>query len=333
MEEYTLYAREDSNTAQNQYLNVQGNSDTVELMFVPEGGTGDLLLDYNDGLSDPDTMVWIGDDKYSFTVEYIGAFVDKNALENVNGYNLNGQEIAIITINGQRYFFFTDPTYKQFETMQAFPNGGFQVDIIQPPPATPICFVKGTAIRCEYGDVAIENLRVGDNVWTSDGILSEIKWIGRRILSGIDLTNNPHLKPIRIKKNALGPNTPSKDLLVSPQHRMLLDGWRVDLLFSQNEVLAAAKHLVNDHSITVENSSDTVEYFHILFETHEIIYANDALSESFHPGQWAIDSLDNAVREEVFELFPHLRDDIALYGPTACRSLKAFEANALNSFN
>lgn len=252
----------------------------------------------------------------------------------MNGLNLNQQEIAIINIDGQRYFFFTHKTYQDEATMLAFPNGGYQIlGTDEPDDPITICFVKGTTIRCATGDVLIEDLQAGDMVRTSKGNLSEIRWIGRRVLNGIDITNNPHLKPIRIKKDALGRNSPSKDLLVSPQHRMLLDGWRVDLLFEQTEVLAAAKHLVNDNSILVENSNDTVEYFHILFDTHQIIYANDALSESFHPGEWAMESLDTAVREEVFELFPQLRDNIALYGPTACRSLKAFEANALNNIN
>ena len=96
MAEYSLFAREDSNTANNAYLTVQGNSDTVELTFVDhdaDGLEGDLLLDYNSGNADPDTMVLLDGTEYSFTVEYIGTFINKKALENVNGLNLNQQEI------------------------------------------------------------------------------------------------------------------------------------------------------------------------------------------------------------------------------------------------
>lgn len=149
MATYTLFAREDSNTANNPSLTVQGSSDTVELTF-DSGADGDLLLDYIDGvLPDDDTTVWLDGNQYNFTVEYFGTFVDKNSLSNVNGYNLNQQEIAIINIDGQRYFFFTHKTYQDEATMLAFPNGGFQIFGTDEPnvPIT-ICFVKGTLIRC-----------------------------------------------------------------------------------------------------------------------------------------------------------------------------------------
>lgn len=340
MATYTLYAREDSNTANNPSLTVQGNSETLMLTFdsdVGGVGNGDLLLDYIDGVTpDQTTVVYIGDDPtaYEFTVEYFGAFVDSNSLNNVNGYNLNQQEIAIININGQRYFFFTHSAYQGEATMLAFPNGGFQlIGTKQPEAPIAICFAKGTLIRSPLGDVPVEKLEVGDMVTLHAGGSAKIRWVGRRALSCTDLERYPNLRPIKICKNAFGADSPSNDLRVSPQHRMLMEGWRIDLLFGQSQVLAAAKHLVNDHSITVDNTDTGVEYFHLLFDRHEIIFANDCPTESFHPGQWSMSVLETEIREEVFELFPQLRDDISVYGPAACRSLKSFEATTLSTIN
>ena len=131
--------------------------------------------------------------------------------------------------------------------------------------------------------------------------------------------------PIVIKAGALDND---RDLRVSPLHRMLISDWRAELMFGEQEVLAAAKHLVNGDTIYVEEGLE-VEYFHMLFDQHEIVTANGAPSESFHPGEQGMGWLDEEVREEIFTIFPELRGDYAEYGPAARTSLKAFEARAL----
>jgi hypothetical protein len=114
---------------------------------------------------------------------------------------------------------------------------------------------------------------------------------------------------------------------------MLLDNWQVELMFGTRSALTAAKHLVNDHSILIKTPEDGVEYYHILFDKHEIIYANDSLTESFRPGQWALDGLGDDARIEIFELFPELEKDASNYGPTAEMVLKTFEAKSLSAVN
>jgi hypothetical protein len=120
-----------------------------------------------------------------------------------------------------------------------------------------------------------------------------------------------------------------RDLRVSPQHRMLLDGWKAELLYGETEVLAAATHLVNDQSILRE-VCDRVEYFYILFDRHEIIFANGAPAESFMPGALGMDSLAAAARNEILTLFPELADDVSSFRPSAQRNLKEFEARLLS---
>ena len=137
------------------------------------------------------------------------------------------------------------------------------------------------------------------------------------------------LAPILIRKGALGND---RDLRVSPQHRMLLQGWQAEMLFGEEEVLATAKSLVNDHSILRDEGGE-VEYFHILFDTHEIIYAEGAPSESFHPGEQGWKALDQATRNEILTLFPELADGrFEDYGASARASLKLNEGQLLGAY-
>ena len=183
------------------------------------------------------------------------------------------------------------------------------------------CFTRGTYIATPEGEIAIEDLKAGDKVNTLDHGPQEIRWIGSRKVAAVG-----PLRPVLIRAGALGND---RDLLVSQQHRMLLSGWTAELLFGTPEVLAAAKHLVDGKAIRTVSGGE-VEYFHMLFDQHEIVMANGAPSESFHPGEVAMGSLDAAAREEVFALFPELRDaECAGYGPTARQSLKAHEAELL----
>jgi len=119
-----------------------------------------------------------------------------------------------------------------------------------------------------------------------------------------------------------------RDLLVSQLHRMLITDWRAELMFGEPEVLAAAKHLINGDTIHMAEGGE-VEYFHMLFDAHEIVTANGAPSESFHPGEQGMSWLEEEVREEIFSIFPELRIALEGYGPTARTTLKAFEARAL----
>ncbi len=160
------------------------------------------------------------------------------------------------------------------------------------------CFVAGTLVRTPAGLVPIEELDPGDEVWTRDGV-KEVRWVGMTVVDGTG-----SLAPIRFAKGAVG-NT--RELMVSPQHRMLIEGKGPELLFSAEAVLVAAKHLVGLPGVAQVEMAD-VEYVHLMFDAHEIIEAEGTLSESFFPGDVAISSLDNATREELLTLFPHLAD-------------------------
>lgn len=185
-----------------------------------------------------------------------------------------------------------------------------------------VCFVRGARIRTDRGDVAIENLKAGDLVLTLDHGLQPIRWIGStKVLA------RGENAPIEFKKGAFG-NT--RDLRVSPQHRMLVKDWRQELLFGALETLVPAKFLINGSSIR-QVEGGYVEYFHMLFDKHEIVFAEGAQSESFHPGEVGMKTFTNETREDIYKLFPDLREDVRNYGNSARITLKSFEAKLLDS--
>jgi hypothetical protein len=182
------------------------------------------------------------------------------------------------------------------------------------------CFVRGTLIQTATGNVPIEDIGIGDQVLTMDRGFQVVRWLGSTAVEG-----KKTLAPVCIRKGALGND---RDLWVSQQHRMMIDGWRAELLFGDPEVLVPAKHLVDGHGIEVVET-DEVEYFHMLFDQHEIVFAEGLASESFHPGCVGMGAMSEAARGEILELFPSLQTDPANYGPSIRPSLRAHEGHLL----
>lgn len=183
-----------------------------------------------------------------------------------------------------------------------------------------ICFKAGTRIDTPQGPRKIETLRPGDPVITRDNGVQPIRWIGQRQVPGTG-----DFAPIRFAKGAIGNTRP---LLVSPQHRMLHRSSAATLLFDTPEVLVAARHLVNGGSIRQVNR-DQIIYVHMLFDRHEIVFAEGVPSESFHPGGYGLNGVMGPAREELFTLFPELRCDPDSFGDTARRCLREYEARLL----
>ena len=184
-----------------------------------------------------------------------------------------------------------------------------------------VCFTRGTRIMTATGERAIEDLGADDLVLTMDHGYQPIRWIGSTTVAATG-----KFAPIAIAAGVFGN---SRELRVSPQHRMLLTGWQAELLFEDAEVLVAARMLINDATIRPVEGGE-VEYFHMLFDTHEIVYAEGAPSESFHPGHQGWGALADEARNEILALFPMLAgEDFTAYGPAARRSLTAREARVV----
>jgi hypothetical protein len=192
------------------------------------------------------------------------------------------------------------------------------------------CFTPGTLIRTDRGDVAVETLVAGDRVVTRDHGLQTLRWTGARHLSGLELMANPDLQPVRIARGAFGDCRPNRSMLVSPQHRVLLCGAPVELLFGEEEVLVPAKHLVGRVDATRAIPAGGVTYVHILFDQHEVVLSDGIWTESFQPADRTVSAMDQAVRDEVLALFPELTE--AGSGTVSARmSLKSHEAKVLLS--
>ncbi|MGC8468709.1 MAG: Hint domain-containing protein [Acetobacteraceae bacterium] len=146
-------------------------------------------------------------------------------------------------------------------------NGGTDISLGQP------CFAAGTRILTLRGEVAVEDLKVGEPVVTLSGqgtALKPIRWIGRR---RVDITGHPapeKVRPVRIARGALGENVPHRELVVSPDHALFLDG-----------VLIPAKVLVNGATIVQDDAAREASYFHVELEGHDILLAEGAAAESY----------------------------------------------------
>ncbi|MFN3822414.1 MAG: Hint domain-containing protein [Pseudorhodobacter sp.] len=181
-----------------------------------------------------------------------------------------------------------------------------------------ICFRAGTRIATPRGQVPVEALRPGDAVLTRDHGPQKVRWTEARTVPG-----EGHFAPVRIGARVL-PGL-ERDLVVSPQHRLLFEGYRAELLFGQSEVLVTAAHLVDGRAVLRDPVAE-VTYVHFLLDRHEIVFAEGAATESFHPGTQGFDALADPAREELFAIFPGLRADLSVYGPAARRCLRRHEA-------
>lgn len=185
-----------------------------------------------------------------------------------------------------------------------------------------ICFTPGTRIRTPLGERPVETLAPGDMVITADRGAQPLRWVGRR-----RVTATGRFTPIRIRAGLFDN---ARDLVVSPQHRILYEGYRAQLLFGHHQVLVPAKHLVDHHEV-LEEETDEVTYIHLLFDHHEIVFAEGARTESFHPGHVGLDAILAPAREELFAVFPELRAEPRAFGPTSRHCLKRFEARMLTT--
>ncbi|MEM9211753.1 MAG: Hint domain-containing protein [Pseudomonadota bacterium] len=240
-------------------------------------GTGTTLP----GISDGDTV----ESEYTFVLEPVGGgpTIEIYAMAiGPNGFNSNPTVMFLSSAE-------LDPltTY----VIVSSTDGG---DL---PFVDVYCFGAGTHIQTPNGEIRIENLKAGDSIIGKDGGHKTLRWVGSKRVKA-----ERQLAPIIIQKHALGNHS---DLILSPQHRVLIQGWRAELLFGMKEVLVPAKALLNGDTI-YRRAGGWITYYHLLFDTHEIVYSNGVPSESFHPAQYALTTLDLLSRREVFEIFPEL---------------------------
>jgi Ca2+-binding RTX toxin-like protein len=161
------------------------------------------------------------------------------------------------------------------------------------------CFTPGAMIITADGERAVEDIRPGDMVLTADNGFQPVRWVGSRTLTGEELEAKPELKPVVIRKGAFGND---RKMLVSPQHGFVM---KTDT----GERLIRAKHaaeLYGGQIARIDRKCEQVTYVHIMFDRHEIVFAEGARTEAFYPGPQALKSIDREAMAELLTLFPEL---------------------------
>lgn len=247
------------------------------------------------------TSVWVGD---TITVNIPGQG------------NVTITGVTFYVSGGPAVFTPTDGTFLEDAT---FVSSTFVNTSTRVPVATldPICFAAGTMIATPDGPRAVESLRPGDLVLTLDDGAQPVLLVSRQ--SFVAKGRNA---PVRICRGALGN---ARDLYVSQQHRMLIGDWRAELYCGAPEVLVAAKHLVNGDTIHLAPGG-RIDYVHLLFARHQLVWAEGILSESYFPGHF-IDRTSEDQRAEIERMFPEAVECAAmLSGPTARPVLRGSDA-------
>ena len=192
------------------------------------------------------------------------------------------------------------------------------------------CFTRGTMIMSRRGEIAVEDLCVGDDVLTVDNGFRPIRWLGSRKFSARQLQLAPQLRPIRFEIGALGNGLPLRPLEVSPQHRCLIRSHVAQQMVGAREVLASAKHLMSVEGVSVVETDAPVTYYHILLDSHELLIANGAATESFFIGPVCMSSMSATDRLEIMALFADLcAEEGHLVMPPARRFLAGHLAKSI----
>lgn len=186
-----------------------------------------------------------------------------------------------------------------------------------PPGTTKLaCFMRGTLIETDRGEIAVEDLKKGDLVRTVLHGDQPIRMIYSSLITARMLAREPKLRPVRIRAGCLGQGLPGRDLFVSPQHRMLVRSRIVQRMFNRESVLVPAIKLT-EHDGIEQVDMDGVEYFHIVFDRHELVISNGTLSESLYPGPQALEAVPAECRAEIENLFPGIFEGASSPEPAA----------------
>lgn len=192
------------------------------------------------------------------------------------------------------------------ESLETQDQGGSYFTQTDPDPNNVTCFVNGTQMETNKGLVAVEDLRPGMRLRTLEGQFAPLRMVLRRHVTRDEMRANDALRPVRISAGAMGVTIPRRDVLVSRQHRMLLNSATTQRMFGCNGALVAAIRLIEMPGVYVDLPEEDNEYFHLLFDEHEVVFADGAPSESFFLGEVALRTLPSASRREIALIFPNL---------------------------
>ncbi|MCB1339719.1 MAG: Hint domain-containing protein [Pseudooceanicola sp.] len=245
------------------------------------------------------------------------------------GYNVNNSSTAYATIEGLAFVgppgSWPPPGTPLTVTKAEEGPGGGSAQAAYAEYVTPACFTPGTRLATPSGLQAVETLRPGDRVTTLDHGAQVVRCVLATHVPAERLLAEPGLRPVTIPRGAFGADLPLRDLVLSPQHRVLRRGARCEMLFDAGEVLVAAKDL---GVAKAEPWTGGVTYLHLVLDRHEVVFAEGLESESYHVGPAALTGAGAAVRAELLALFPGLEAGRVVQ-PAARLALRAWEARLL----
>jgi len=337
------------NTGDDYNTEMDGFTMTLTLKIpVISGAVNSLkigIADIGDGQGDSNLLI-AGGSVQTATIaasDLLNMDANASAIANVLGNDTGTGTLTVTHINGQPVSVGSTITLASGETVTLNADGTFTVvsdageetvnfnytmtdssgntDVGMVTINTVPCFVRGTLIETPHGEVAVEDLQAGDLITTLDSGAQPLRWLGHRKVPALD-----NLAPISIAAGTFGNH---RELRVSPQHRILFQDLMAELLFAENEVLVKAKDLVNGDTVKVIQGGE-VDYFHLLFDDHEIVFSNGLATESYLPGPQSADAFQSDIYEEICGIFPEIDPQTGLgYGDAGRMMLKGFEAKVL----
>jgi len=192
--------------------------------------------------------------------------------------------------------------------------------------AFPGGLAEGANLRTPCGPRRVENVRPGDMIVTRLNGVQAVRLVWRRRLSAEALRATPGLAPVRLKPRALGPMMPRQDVVVAPDHKILIPGWRLVGWPEDAQLLVPAAEIARaSDAAYVDRARDDVTFYQFVFDGPQVLSANGLPVESLVPDPGVIASLAPAERDSLTRRFPQLARDPAAYPPAEYRAATGVE--------
>ncbi|MGR3570922.1 Hint domain-containing protein [Brevirhabdus sp.] len=176
--------------------------------------------------------------------------------------------------------------------------------------------MAGAQVRTPCGARRIELLRVDDLVVTRSNGLQPVRMIWKRQLDTDLLAARPDLAPVRLKPRAVGPMMPQRDLVLAPNHKVLIPGYRLhDVADTGNALMSAAALAESSDAAYVDRTVDGAEFYHLVFDTPQVFCVNGLPVESASLSAASLDAMDSQLKERIWQTFPQLQREPEAYPP------------------
>ena len=188
------------------------------------------------------------------------------------------------------------------------------VDATPTPGITNICFAAGTRLATPGGPRRVEDVSKGDPVLTIDHGPQPVSWVFSRTWTASEVAATPALRAILIRAGALGAGVPERDLRLSQQHRVCVQGAIARRMFGSDEVLIPAKALLPLPGVSLDEGREGVTYFHVMLDRHEVVLANGVRAESLFLGPQSIGAINADALDEICAVLDLPRDRLGGVG-------------------